>query len=366
MTTTQHAGHKIKVLCVDDSALVRSLMTEIINSQPDMHVCATAPDPLVARELIKQHNPDVLTLDVEMPRMDGLDFLEKLMRLRPMPVVMVSSLTERGSEIALRALELGAIDFVTKPRLGVRDGLLNYTELIAGKIRTAASARLLPGRHAAAPRPGGDAPHESLLRSPLLSTEKLIIIGASTGGTEAIREVLQPLPPDSPAVMIAQHMPAGFTRSFAQRLDGLCRINVKEAEHGERVLPGYAYIAPGGFHLSLARSGANYVAHLDQEPPVNRHRPSIDVLFDSAAKHAGKNAIGIILTGMGRDGAEGLLRMKRAGAHTLAQDEASCVVFGMPREAIALGAVDDVSPLSEVSRRVMAHLRTFGERANRV
>jgi two-component system chemotaxis response regulator CheB len=357
---------KIKVLCVDDSALIRSVMTEIINSQSDMTVVGTAADPLVARDLIKVTNPDVLTLDVEMPRMDGLEFLEKLMRLRPMPVVMVSSLTERGSEIALRALELGAIDFVTKPRLGVRDGLLNYTELIAGKIRTAASARLQPSRHAAAARPGGDAPQESLLRSPLLSTEKLIIIGASTGGTEAIREVLQPLPPDSPAVMIAQHMPAGFTRSFAQRLDGLCRINVKEAEHGERVLPGYAYIAPGGYHLSLGRSGANYVAHLDQEPPVNRHRPSIDVLFDSAAKHAGKNAIGIILTGMGKDGAEGLLRMKRAGAHTLAQDEASCVVFGMPREAIALGAVDDVSPLSEVSRRVLAHLRTFGERANRV
>uniref|UniRef100_UPI000D343246 protein-glutamate methylesterase/protein-glutamine glutaminase n=1 Tax=unclassified Variovorax TaxID=663243 RepID=UPI000D343246 len=357
---------KIKVLCVDDSALIRSVMTEIINSQSDMTVVGTAADPLVARDLIKVTNPDVLTLDVEMPRMDGLEFLEKLMRLRPMPVVMVSSLTERGSEIALRALELGAIDFVTKPRLGVRDGLLNYTELIAGKIRTAASARLLPSRHAAPARAGGDAPQESLLRSPLLSTEKLIIIGASTGGTEAIREVLQPLPPDAPGVMIAQHMPAGFTRSFAQRLDGLCRINVKEAEHGERVLPGYAYIAPGGFHLSLARSGANYVAHLDQEPPVNRHRPSIDVLFDSAAKHAGKNAIGIILTGMGKDGAEGLLRMKRAGAHTLAQDEASCVVFGMPREAIALGAVDEVSPLSEVSRRVLAHLRTFGERANRV
>jgi two-component system chemotaxis response regulator CheB len=357
---------KIKVLCVDDSALIRSVMTEIINSQSDMTVVGTAADPLVARDLIKVTNPDVLTLDVEMPRMDGLEFLEKLMRLRPMPVVMVSSLTERGSEIALRALELGAIDFVTKPRLGVRDGLLNYTELIAGKIRTAASARLLPSRHAAAAKSPADAPQESLLRSPLLSTEKLIIIGASTGGTEAIREVLQPLPPDSPAVMIAQHMPAGFTRSFAQRLDGLCRINVKEAEHGERVLPGYAYIAPGGFHLSLGRSGANYVAHLDQEPPVNRHRPSIDVLFDSAAKYAGKNAIGIILTGMGKDGAEGLLRMKRAGAHTLAQDEASCVVFGMPREAIALGAVDDVSPLSEVSRRVLAHLRTFGERANRV
>lgn len=360
------SANKIKVLCVDDSALIRSVMTEIINSQPDMVVVGTAADPLVARDLIKVTNPDVLTLDVEMPRMDGLEFLDKLMRLRPMPVVMVSSLTERGSEIALRALELGAIDFVTKPRLGVRDGLLNYTELITGKIRTAFSARLLPSRHGGPARSTGDAPPEALLRSPLLSTEKLIIIGASTGGTEAIREVLQPLPPDCPAVLIAQHMPAGFTRSFAQRLDGLCRITVKEAEHGERVLPGYAYIAPGAFHLSLGRSGANYVAHLDQEPPVNRHRPSIDVLFDSAAKHAGKNAIGMILTGMGRDGAEGLLRMKRAGAYTLAQDEASCVVFGMPKEAIALGAADEVAPLGEMSRRVLAHLRTFGARTNRV
>lgn len=356
--------NKIKVLCVDDSALIRSVMTEIINSQPDMTVVGTAADPLVARDLIKVTHPDVLTLDVEMPRMDGLEFLEKLMRLRPMPVVMVSSLTERGSEIALRALELGAIDFVTKPRLGVRDGLLNYTELIAGKIRTAASARIIAARQPSAK--AADAPQESLLRSPLLSTEKLIIIGASTGGTEAIREVLQPLPPDSPAVLIAQHMPAGFTKSFAQRLDSLSRIHVKEAEHGERVLPGYAYIAPGGFHLSLGRSGANYVAHLDQEPPVNRHRPSIDVLFDSAAKHAGKNAIGIILTGMGKDGAEGLLRMRKAGAHTLAQDEASCVVFGMPREAIAIGAADEVAPLGEMCRRVLTHLRTFGERTNRV
>jgi len=358
---------KIKVLCVDDSALIRSVMTEIINSQADMTVVGTAADPLQARDLIKLTNPDVLTLDVEMPRMDGLEFLEKLMRLRPMPVVMVSSLTERGSEIALRALELGAIDFVTKPRLGVRDGLLQYTELIAGKIRTAAAARLLPGRHGASAKGAADSnPQEPLLRSPLLSTEKLIIIGASTGGTEAIREVLLPLPPDAPAVLIAQHMPAGFTRSFAQRLNGLCRITVKEAEHGERVLPGYAYIAPGGFHLSLGRSGANYVAQLDQEPPVNRHRPSIDVLFDSAARHAGKNAIGMILTGMGRDGAEGLLRMKQAGAYTFAQDEASCVVFGMPREAIALGAADEVAPLAEMGRRVLAHLRTFGERTNRV
>jgi two-component system chemotaxis response regulator CheB len=353
---------KIKVLCVDDSALIRSLMTEIINSQPDMTVVATASDPLVARDLVKLHNPDVMTLDVEMPRMDGLEFLEKLMRLRPMPVVMVSSLTERGSEAALRALELGAVDFVTKPRLGIRDGLLSYTDLIAGKIRIAASAKLVRARQPA-PSAAREAP---LLHSPLLSTEKLIIIGASTGGTEAIREVLQPLPPDSPAILIAQHMPAGFTNSFAQRLHGLCRIVVSEAVHGERVLPGHAYIAPGGFHLSLTRSGANYVAQVDQAPPVNRHRPSVDVLFDSAARHAGKNAIGVILTGMGRDGAEGLLRMRQAGAHTLAQDEASCVVFGMPREAIALGAVHEVVPLQEMSQRVLAHLRSFGERTNRV
>ncbi|MDB5765441.1 MAG: cheB [Collimonas fungivorans] len=356
---------KIKVLCVDDSALIRSLMTEIINSQTDMTVVATAPDPLVARDLIKQLNPDVLTLDVEMPRMDGLDFLEKLMRLRPMPVLMVSSLTERGSEITLRALELGAVDFVTKPRLGIREGLLEYTDLIADKIRAAARARLQSVR-----RSGADAAAAAgltpMLRSPLLSTEKLIIIGASTGGTEAIREVLQPLPPDCPGIMIAQHMPPGFTRSFAQRLDGLCRITVKEAEHGERVLPGHAYIAPGGFHLSLARSGANYVAHLDQEDPVNRHRPSIDVLFDSVAQHAGKNAIGVILTGMGRDGAAGLLRMRQAGAYTLAQDEASCVVFGMPREAIAMGAASEVAGIADMSARLMARLMSYGERSNRV
>jgi two-component system chemotaxis response regulator CheB len=363
---------KIKVLCVDDSALIRSLMTEIINSQPDMEVVATAPDPLVARELIKQHNPDVLTLDVEMPRMDGLDFLEKLMRLRPMPVVMVSSLTERGSEITLRALELGAVDFVTKPRVGIRDGMLEYAEKLADKVRAAARARVrqaAPAAHAAA---GGAhaAAHAAtpapMFNNPLVSTEKLIIVGASTGGTEAIREVLVPLPPDAPAVLIAQHMPPGFTKSFAQRLNGLCRITVKEAEHGERVLPGHAYIAPGHAHLLLARSGANYIAHLSDEPPVNRHRPSVDVLFRSAAQHAGKNAVGVILTGMGRDGAAGLLDMRRAGAYTLAQDEASCIVFGMPREAIAMGAADDISPLADMSRRVMARLASMGERVQRV
>ncbi len=363
---------KIKVLCVDDSALIRSLMTEIINGQPDMTVVATAPDPLVARELIKQHNPDVLTLDVEMPRMDGLDFLEKLMRLRPMPVVMVSSLTERGNEITLRALELGAFDFVTKPKVGIRDGMLDYSEKLADKVRAAARARVrqaAPVQHAAAAGhvAGGQAAVPAPnFNNPLLSTEKLIIVGASTGGTEAIREVLVPLPPDAPAVLIAQHMPPGFTKSFAQRLNGLCRITVKEAEHGERVLPGHAYIAPGHAHLLLARSGANYIAHLSDDPPVNRHRPSVDVLFRSAAQHAGKNAVGVILTGMGRDGAAGLLEMKKAGAYTLAQDEASCIVFGMPREAIALGAADEIASLPEMSRRVMARLSSMGERVQRV
>ena len=349
---------KIRVLCVDDSALVRGLMTEIINSHDDMEVVAVAPDPLVARELIKQHNPDVLTLDVEMPRMDGLDFLEKLMRLRPMPVVMVSSLTERGGETTLRALELGAIDFVTKPKLGIRHGMLEYSELIADKIRAAARARLR------VPAASSQAAPPARLRSPFASSEKLVIVGASTGGTEAIREVLRPLPPDSPAVLITQHMPAGFTRSFAQRLDALCAVTVREATHGERVLPGHVYLAPGGdTHMKLGRSGANYVIELEASEPVNRHRPSVDVLFHSAASAAGANAIGVILTGMGKDGAAGMLAMRQAGAHTLAQDEASCVVFGMSREAIALGGAAEVVALDAMSERILTRL---GDRANRV
>ncbi|WP_312829346.1 protein-glutamate methylesterase/protein-glutamine glutaminase, partial [Pantoea anthophila] len=262
---------KITVMCVDDSALMRQLMTEIINSHPDMEMVATAPDPLVARDLIKQFNPQVLTLDVEMPRMDGLDFLEKLMRLRPMPVVMVSSLTGKGSEITLRALELGAVDFVTKPQLGIREGMLAYSQMIGDKIRAAARARL--HNRAAMPAP------VTLKAGPLLSSEKLIAIGSSTGGTEAIRHVLQPLPATSPALLITQHMPPGFTRSFAERLNKLCQITVKEAEDGERILPGHAYIAPGAMHMELARSGANYVVKLNDGPPVNRHKPSVDVLF---------------------------------------------------------------------------------------
>lgn len=351
---------KIKVLVVDDSALIRGIMKEIINSQPDMETVAVAADPLAARDLIKQTNPDVLTLDVEMPKMDGLDFLERLMRLRPMPVVMVSSLTERGSEITMRALELGAVDFVTKPKVSIQSGMQEYASLIADKIRTAARARIQV--RAAASRP----PQLASLRSPLVSSEKLIIIGASTGGTEAIKDFLMQLPPDSPGVLITQHMPAGFTRSFAERLDKLCRIAVKEAEGGERVLPGHAFLAPGHSHLLLVRSGANYVTRLDQGPPVNRHRPSVDVLFKSAATAAGKNAVGVILTGMGKDGAAGMLEMKQAGAYNLAQDEASCVVFGMPKEAIAVGATHEVAPLHELPARVMAHFAAQGSHAVRV
>jgi two-component system chemotaxis response regulator CheB len=348
----------IKVLCVDDSALIRDLLSEIINSQPDMAVVAVAPDPLVARDLIKRHNPDVLTLDVEMPRMDGIDFLERLMRLRPMPVLMVSSLTQSGSEVTLRALELGALDFVAKPSLGIRSGMLEYAEEIAEKIRAAARSR--PRRAASR----NEAPPQRLT-APLMSSEKLLIIGASTGGTEAIRRVLEPLPANSPAIMIAQHMPGGFTRSFAERLDRLCQISVKEAEDGERVLPGHAYIAPGDAHLKLARSGANYVARLDQGPPVNRHRPSVDVLFRSAAEQAGRNAVGVLLTGMGKDGAAGLVEMRQAGAPTIAQDEASCVVFGMPREAITLGGASEVLPLEEIAPRLLALVASSG-RAQRV
>ncbi|GGB82294.1 protein-glutamate methylesterase/protein-glutamine glutaminase [Pseudoduganella buxea] len=354
----------IKVLVVDDSALIRSVMTEIINSQPDMTVVGVAPDPLVARELIKQTNPDVLTLDVEMPKMDGLDFLEKLMRLRPMPVVMVSSLTERGSEITMRALELGAVDFVTKPKISIQTGMREYTELIADKIRAASKARI---RARTLPQAGaeGSAPLPQL-RNPLMSSEKLIIVGASTGGTEAIREFLMQMPSDCPGILITQHMPEGFTRSFAKRLDSLCKISVQEAAGNERVLPGHAYIAPGHSHLLLTRSGANYMTKLDQGEPVNRHRPSVDVLFRSAAQFAGKNAVGVILTGMGKDGAAGMLEMKTAGAYNFAQDEASCVVFGMPREAIAVGATHEVGALQALPGMVLGYLAQHGMRSLRV
>ncbi len=337
--------HKIKVLCVDDSALIRNIMSDIVNQQPDMEMVATAPDPIIARDLVKRFNPDVLTLDVEMPRMDGLDFLERLMRLRPMPVIMVSSLTSKGSEITLSALEMGAVDFVTKPQMGLREGMAQYSELIADKIRTASKAQVY--RH------GGHKAPPKIISSPLVGSEKIFAIGSSTGGTEALRHVLTPLPRTCPGVVIAQHMPPGFTRSFAERLNKICEIAVKEAEDGDRVLPGHAYLAPGAFHMELVRSGANYHVRLSDAPPVNRHRPSVDVLFKSVAACAGKNAVGSILTGMGSDGAQGLLEMRKAGAHTLAQSEKSCVVFGMPREAIALGAAVEVVDLSDMTQHML-------------
>lgn len=343
---------KIKVICVDDSALIRDLLTSIINEQPDMEVVATAPDPLVARALIKQHNPDVLTLDVEMPRMDGLEFLDHLMRLRPMPVIMVSSLTQAGSEATLRALDLGALDFVSKPSMGIRSGMLEYAEEITDKIRWAAKAK--PRQTQTGPSQAPAAP------SNFSTSEKLVIIGSSTGGTEALQTILTQMPANSPAIMIAQHMPGGFTKSFAERLCRLCKIQVSEAVDGERVLPGHAYIAPGNFHLTLQRSGANYVVSLNAEDPVNRHRPSVDVLFKSAAKAAGKNAIGVILTGMGKDGAQGLLEMRQAGAHTFAQDEATCVVYGMPKEAVAVGGVDESIPLEKMAEAILRQAHISG------
>jgi len=306
-----------------------------------------------------------------MPKMDGLDFLSRLMRLRPMPVVMVSTLTERGAEVTMKALELGAVDFVAKPKIGVADGIRLLAQDITDKIRIASKARIHRSHAApaAAAAPGAPpapkpAPIASLGR---LSTEKIIFIGASTGGTEATKDVLINLPADCPAVVITQHMPPGFTRSYAARLDGLCRIRVKEAQDGERVLPGHGYIAPGGMHLSVERSGANYIARVQDGEPVNRHKPSVEVLFNSAARVVGPNALGIMLTGMGADGAKAMKAMKDAGAYNLVQDEATCVVFGMPREAINAGAADEVLPLGQIAPRLLERLRsTAGFSTNRV
>ena len=354
--------NKTRVLVVDDSALVRSLLAEIIDREPDMQCIGAAHDALAARELIRNLDPDVITLDVEMPGMDGLAFLSRLMRLRPMPVVMVSALTERGAEATLRALELGAVDFVSKPKLGVADGLRLLAADLTDKLRIAARAcvRRLPalpeGGHAS--RAGATTRPAVALLPRRASPETIVFIGASTGGTEATREVLTRLPHDAPAVLVSQHMPPGFTHSYAARLDALCSIRVGEAHDGEPVLPGHAYIAPGGRHLSVERSGGKVVARVIDGEPVNRHKPSVEVLFRSAARVVGPNALGIMLTGMGADGAAAMKEMRDAGAYNLAQDEASCVVFGMPRQAVAAGAVHEVLAPAQIAGRLIERLHS--------
>jgi two-component system chemotaxis response regulator CheB len=341
---------RIRVLVVDDSALVRQVLGTLLARDPAIDIVGTAADAYVARDKIRELHPDVLTLDVEMPRMDGLSFLEKLMRVRPMPVVMVSSLTPAGASTTLRALELGAVDFVTKPKADVRGRLDDVAQEIVEKIKAAAGAkvrRLLP----AAPmlsytrRAGPPAPR---------ATESVIAVGASTGGTEALRQFLAALPADAPGVVVVQHMPEPFTSAFAERLDRLCTVRVKEAGDGDRVLAGQTLIAPGNRHMRVTREGTAYVVRLSGEPPVNRHRPAVDVLFHSCAEQVGSDAVGVIMTGMGDDGARGLLAMRRAGARTLAQDEETCVVFGMPKVAVDLGAADEVLPLSRLAGAALA------------
>lgn len=357
---------KIRVVVVDDSALVRSLLAEIINRQSDMECVGTANDPLIAREMIRELNPDVITLDIEMPKMDGIEFLGRLMRLRPMPVVMISTLTERGAEVTMRALEMGAVDFVAKPRIGVVDGINDLSGQIVDKVRVASQAHVrrigpAPAPAGAAPTAAGAAPARvpSIGR---LSTEKLICIGASTGGTEAIKEILVQMPADSPGIVITQHMPPGFTTSFAARLNGLCQISVKEASHGERILPGHAYIAPGGKQFRIDKSGANYQCVVEDGELVNRHKPSVEVLFKSAARVVGRNAFGIMLTGMGNDGAKAMKEMRDSGSYNYVQDEASCVVFGMPREAILHGAADEVLPLTAIAPALLSRLSGSNDR----
>ncbi len=350
---------KIRVLTVDDSALMRQVLAMLLAKDPEIEVIGSAPDPYIAREKIKALNPDVLTLDVEMPKMDGITFLEKLMRGHPMPVVMVSSLTEVGCETTMRALELGAVDFITKPKIDLREGMEEVARDLIIKVKTAAVANVMrrvasekrPASHAA-----GASSRSTGSQAMIKTTDTIIAIGASTGGTEAVKQVLEMLPPHTPPVLITQHMPERFTKTWADRMNSLCRISVKEAQDGDSVLPGHALIAPGNFHMTLVRSGARYTVRINQDTPVNRHRPSVDVMFASVARYAGANAVGVILTGMGGDGAKEMLTMKQAGAFTIAQDEATCVVFGMPKEAIKAGAVDKVLPLDDIADAILTHV----------
>ena len=347
---------KIRVLIVDDSAVVRQTMTEILSSDPHIEVIAVASDPFVAAEWLNREIPDVITLDVEMPRMDGITFLKKIMSQHPIPVVMCTSVAGQGSDTALKALEYGAVDIIQKPLLGVKAFLEESRVIICDAVRAAAVARvrrIVTVMKKVAPKLTADVIlAKPSSRAMLETTEKVVVVGASTGGTEALRVFLEALPLDSPGIVIVQHMPEQFTKSFASRLDGLCRITVKEAEDNETVVRGRALIAPGNRHMLLKRSGARYYVEIKDGPLVCRHRPSVDVLFRATARYAGKNAVGVIMTGMGDDGAKGLLEMKEAGATTIAQDEHSCVVFGMPKEAIKLGAVDRVLPLESIANAI--------------
>lgn len=348
---------KIKVLIVDDSAVVRQTMAELLGSDPEIEVLATAPDPYIAANKINEEIPDVITLDIEMPKMDGLTFLHKIMTQHPIPVVICSSLTEKGSASALKALELGAVDIITKPKLGTRQFLEESKIHICDIVKAAAGVnkqKLRIQNFEVQPKLTADVIIPKPTSNAMIqTTEKVIVVGASTGGTEAIKLFLESMPLDAPGIVIVQHMPEGFTSAFSKRLDGICRISVKEAETGDSVIRGRALIAPGNHHMLLKRSGARYFVEIKDGPLVSRHRPSVDVLFRSAARYAGKNAVGVIMTGMGDDGAKGMLEMKNAGAKTLAQDEKSCVVFGMPNEAIKLGGVDKILPLDKIASAVL-------------
>jgi two-component system chemotaxis response regulator CheB len=343
--------NKIKVLVVDDSAIIRNYLTNELNKDPDIEVVGSAIDPYIARDKIVQLKPDVITLDIEMPRMDGLTFLKKLMKFYPMPVIMVSSYTEAGCETTLNALEFGAVDVMLKPRMDLQGSLADLSIQLIDKVKAAARVKM---RSIKTEAPKRDMSSSGTLSQGLVkSAERIIALGASTGGTEALREVLMRMPPNSPPIMIVQHMPENFTAAFAQRLNKQCQIEVREAKQGDTLKPGLALLAPGNDHLLLRKSGSRYFAELQHAPLVCRHRPSVEVLFDSVAKHAGEKAIGVIMTGMGSDGAQGLLNMRQAGARTIAQDEASCVVFGMPKEAIKLGGAEKIVSLRKIPETIL-------------
>ncbi len=338
-----------RVLIVDDSALVRRILAEMLSSDPALEVVGAAADAFAAREMIKTLNPDVLTLDVEMPRMDGVTFLKNLMRLHPMPVVMVSSLTEYGAEVTLDALSVGAVEYLAKPRIDIAATLVEYRDELIAKVKAAARARVRRYQPPAA-NARTAVPSAAMFRT----TDRIIAIGASTGGTEAIKEVLIELPADCPGVVIAQHIPKAFSLPFANRMDRSCGMTVCEAQDGQQIVPGHVYIAPGDRHLRVARDGARYLCRLEDGDPINRHKPSVDALFESVARNVGRNAVGVLLTGMGRDGAAGLKQVREAGGRTIAQDEATSVVWGMPGEAVQIGAAAEVLPIGAIARRVLA------------